>query len=344
MLGNLRSRFRNWLYCPRLAWIQVEVNTDCNARCIYCPTAVHGAAWPRKRMSLQTFEKILPQIALSTKSSEGRRSWVHLQGWGEPLVNRDFFAMVAAAKRAGCRIGTTSNATLLDDETAKRLVDSGVDTVALSVAGIDARNDAVRKGTSLEQVFNALAHLARHKRRAGAATPEINIAYMLLSSGLDDIERIPEPFARRGIKDIVVSTLVFVPHPSLAGEAISPRTEAEYQTLHRRLTAAAHRAEALGMGLNFHLARPGRPRGLCVENVQAALVVTVDGEVTPCVLGVFAKDGGRRPGEGSLIFGDLTRETLADIWWKDAYVGFRRSFLDGAPPAHCLTCAKLGRG
>ncbi len=343
MFGLLRSGFRDWFYRPRLDWIQVEVNTDCNARCIYCPSAVRRAEWPRERMSLETFERILPQIARSAESSDWRQPVVHLQGWGEPFVNREFFAMASAAKRAGCRVGTTSNATLLDDTTAKRLVESGIDTVTLSVAGIDSRNDAIRKGTSLEQVFDALGNLARHKRETGSAAPDVNIAYMLLTSGLDDVERIPEPFARRGVKDIVVSTLYHIADPSLAGEAVFPQTEREYQALNRRLAVAARRAEEMEMELHFRLPRPGRPPGLCVENVQAALVVTVDGEVTPCMLGSFAEDGNRRPGEGSLIFGDLTRETLADIWWKKAYVEFRRSFWDARPPAQCLACTQLGR-
>ncbi len=343
MLKRIRDRFHDWLYRPRLDWIQVEINTDCNARCIYCPSTVWGAEWPRKRMSLETFERILPHIARSAETSSWRQPFVHLQGWGEPWLNRDFFAMLDAAKRAGCRVGTTSNATRLNDETARRLVDSGIDTVTLSVAGIDARNDAIRRGTLLEQVLDTLATLERHKRAAGSDTPDVNIAYMLLRSGLDDIERIPEPFARRGVADIVVSTLYLVPDPSLAEEAILPETEEDYQALCGRLTKAAERAGELGMALHFRIPRPDRPPGLCIENVQAALVVTVDGKVTPCMLGEFADDG-RPDGDGSsLIFGDLTRDSLADIWWRDAYVKFRRSFWDGAPPARCLACAKLGR-
>ena len=343
MFGRVWDRFHDWLYRPRLDWIQVEINTDCNARCIYCPSTVWKADWPRRRMSLETFERLLPHLARSAETSSWRQPFLHLQGWGEPFVNRDFFAMLDAAKRAGCRVGTTSNATRLDDATAKRLVDSGIDTVSLSVAGIDARNDAVRRGTSLERVFDALAALERHKRAAGSDTPVVNIAYMLLRSGLDDIERIPEPFARRGVSGIVVSTLYFVPDPSLADEAILPATEEAYQAVCGRLAAAATRAGELGMELHFRIPRPGRPPGLCTENVQAALVVTVDGEVTPCMLGAFV-GGGRPDGDGSpLTFGDLTRDSLADIWWKDSYVQFRRSFWDGTPPARCLDCAKLGQ-
>ncbi len=193
------------------------------------------------------------------------------------------------------------------------------------------------------RTFDAIDALVRHKRKAGSATPAVHLSDMLLRSGLDDVERIPELFAGRGIGQIVISTLTFLPNSALAGEVILPGDDAEYRFLNRRLTAVAERAAERGMDLHFHVPRPGRTSGLCLDNVQAALVVTVDGLVSPCILSRFVRDGDARPADDPFVFGDLTRERLADIWWRDAYVAFRRRFWDGAPPARCLACAKLER-
>lgn len=342
MIQALRERVHDWVYRPRLDWVQVEVTTDCTARCRYCPSALLGADWPRRHMPLSTFETILPTIARSTSRFLGRRPLVHLQGWGEPLRHPDFLAMLGAAKRAGLRVGTTTSGLGLDSDMARRLVDAGLDLISLSVAGIDAEtNDDVRRGTRFARVLDGIAALDAAKRTAGRPVPEIHVSYMLLRSGIDAIERIPDAFAGIGVSEVIVSTLTVVVGVAPAAEALTPRFEAEYETLSARLDKAAARAAARGLRLHYRLRRPGRPPGLCTENVQASLLVTVDGRVTPCVVNRFAADGSGFAAE-PFDFGDLTRESLADIWWKTPYVAFRNSFWNGRPPARCLACPKLG--
>jgi len=335
MPHGLRRWVADRVFSPWLDWAQVEVTTDCNARCTYCPTAVRPD-WRRRHMALADFRRILPMLARSTRPSAWRQPLLHLQGWGEPLLNPDLLGMVAAAKAAGLKVGTTSNGMLIDEAMAGRLVRSGIDVLSLSVAGIDGRNDAIRRGTRLDRVFAAIAAIERHKKALGSATPAVHIAYMLLASGLEAVERIPETFAGRGVAEIVVATLSHVAEPSLAAEVIAPGTEAELAALDGRLARAAERAAALGVRLAWRIPRPpgGRP-GLCAENVQAAVIVTVDGKVAPCMFGRF--------GEAPLAFGDLAERSLTEVWCDPAYLAFRRTFWDGNPPARCVACAKLGR-
>jgi len=334
--------FYDWCFRPRLDWIQVEVGTDCNARCIYCPRATTPSDWPRKQMPLEIFEKILPKLARSATRSHWRNPLIHLQGWGEPFLNPDFFAMVDMTKRASCAVATTTNATQFAETTATRIIDSGIDVMSFSLAGMDERNDRIRRGTRLKQVLDAIAMLDRIKKERSSATPAIHIAYMLLKSGIEDIERIPDFFAGRGIAQIVISLLSIIPDPAMRHEAIAPATEEECQILNRRLARVAERAGERGFELHYRIPRPNRLPGLCVENVQAAIVVTADGNVTPCMLDRFRAEHDPRPNPNPLSFGNLAEQSLADIWWNDDYVGFRRSFWDAKPPPRCLACQKLG--
>lgn len=331
---GLRRRIREWTFRPWLDWAQVEVSTDCNARCIYCPTAALGKAWSRRHMSLAEFRPILAGLTGALQPSAWRRPLLHLQGWGEPLLNPDFLAIAAAAKAAGLRIGTTSNGMMLDSAMAGRLVDLGFDVISLSVAGVDARNDAARRGTRLERVFEALASLDRHRQARQVTAPSLHIAYTLLASGLEGAERLPETFAGRGVDQIVVSTLGLVIDEAQRREVIAPQTEAEWAELDRRLAGIARRAADRGMELHYRVPPPpGRAPGLCFENIQAAVVVTIDGDVTPCMFSRF--DG------ETFVFGNLKRQSLSEIWWSDPYLKFRRTFWDGRPPARCLACDRL---
>ena len=90
---------------PSFDWIQVEVTTQCNAACMGTPSCPHRGfrrEWKSRNMSMDTFRKLLPAFR--------NARFVHLQGWGEPLLNPDLFQMVREAKKVGCRVGTTSNA------------------------------------------------------------------------------------------------------------------------------------------------------------------------------------------------------------------------------------------
>jgi len=158
--------------------MQVEVSSYCNAACIYCPHKVYRDIWLSRHLSLETFKRLKPAFA--------KTLMVYLQGWGEPLLHPEFFKMVSMAKAADCGVGTTTNGMLVGRETILRLISSGVDVVAFSLAGVDERNDSIRVGTKLEEILGAIRALDRAKKELCVRRPAIHIAYLLLRSGLKD--------------------------------------------------------------------------------------------------------------------------------------------------------------
>jgi MoaA/NifB/PqqE/SkfB family radical SAM enzyme len=334
------SRIFSFLQSPALDWIQVEVSSHCNAACIYCPNAVYReGAWQKRHLPLATFRKMLPAFA--------RTRLVHLQGWGEPFLNPDFFEMVRLAKEAGCRVATTTNGMLLDGEKIKRLVQYGVDVVAFSLAGVDEKNDAVRRGTRLAGVLDAIRALSREKEKLGARQPAIHIAYMLLRSGLEDVERLPLFLQGLGVSQVVLTTLDFVSAGGLADEALRPSTVSEYDELRSRLDAVAAAGESCGLNICYQLVSPGQRCQNCTENVLRAVVVSSDGSASPCVFAnlpvsqaSFIAGGAKRPYQ-RLIFGNVGEQPLKDIWREPAYAAFRRSFHTGQLAAICRDCPKI---
>jgi len=328
----------SWLPDKR-DWLQVEVTSWCNAACSYCPRTVYRDTWKNRQMSPGTFRRLLPYF--------GKARLIYLQGWGEPLLSPHFFTMVALAKRAGCRVGTTTNGTLLDAPRMLQLVESGLDLVALSLAGVDAKNDAIRRGTSLKQVLEAIQALSRIKERLGSPTPVIHLAYMLLRSGLQDLERLPVMFKGSGLSEIVISTLDLVPSRDLEAEAVRPASSGEYAELRSRLEELARLGGKCGFAIHYQLQDPSSRRPTCTENVQQALVVSADGMVSPCVFtnlpvsGVSYFHKGQEYPYRQLFFGNVNERPLEKIWDQDAYKVFRHSFFDGrlAPP--CRECSKL---
>ena len=335
---QLSLTFLASLFYPFLDWIQVEVTSACNAACTYCPHTVYRNIWKERHLSLDLFKKLVPAFH--------RTCHVHLQGWGEPLLHPHFLDLVDIAKAAGCRVGTTTNGMLLGENSAGHLVESGLDVVAFSLAGVDARNDAVRKGTRLKTVLNAMGRLRAEKERRQSKTPEIHVAYLLLRSGLEDLEKIPGLLADAGAEQVVVSTLDFVPSQEWDQEALLPTDGKEPDGLSLRLGEVVRQGKSRGLLLHHYLDPANRESGVCTENVGRALCIASDGSVTPCVftnLDVSASkylSAGKATPYRRWVFGNIRERSLRRIWREKTYRAFRRSFSGGNLWPPCRHCPK----
>ncbi len=343
----------------RWDWLQVEVSTRCQAACTYCPTAIFRQEGSNLLMSLETFAQLVPSFA--------QARLVFLQGWGEPFLNPHFFEMAEIAKTAGCKVGTTTNGMLLDADRLTRLVHSGVDIVAFSLAGCTATNDTVRKGARLAQVLECIRQLARIKDQEGRPRPEIHIAYLLLRSGLDELEQIPALLTGLGVSQVVISTLDFVPLPRLAPEAIIPASQAEYDNLRGRLDKLAAEGRRVGLDIRAQLVGPqaiqqeadlsaddpfdlaallAMTRPACTENIQKAAFIAANGDVSPCVFTHLPlrspEAAAKRIGWSCqpLIFGNIHDCSLDAIWQSPAYREFRRAHRARDLEDPCKSCLK----
>jgi MoaA/NifB/PqqE/SkfB family radical SAM enzyme len=323
---------------PTLDWIQVEITTRCNASCLYCPRTAYEANWDHRDLSWALFEKLFPFFPSS--------KLVHLQGWGEPLLHEHFHAMVGLTKKAGCRVSTTTNGMLLDRVNIARIVASGIDNLAFSLAGIGNQNDEIRRGTDFKTILGAISEVAAVKKKRNSDTPAVNVAYMLLRSQLSSLKEIVPALKGRGIENVIVSTLDFVPARDLESERIVPKNEAEYRELKFKLDGLTEEGQRAGLTVHYRLADPGKKNRTCTENIGRALVVSADGAVSPCVFTNIPASGVTHTVEGCeetykrLTFGNLSEDPLSWIWRNERYADFRKSFRRTLHP-HCLHCPKL---
>ncbi len=325
-------------FAPRLSWLQIEVTSHCNAACRYCPHTLYHQDWHASHLPWPLFQSLVPVFR--------RTDLVYLQGWGEPFLHPDFFSMVALARQAGCRVGTTTNATLLTEEVIHRLVASGLDILAFSLTGLAARHDYWRAGTSFSQVLAALWGVAQEKRRQGRKTPQVHIAYLLLRSGLPDLVDLPQTLAGLEISQVVVSTLDLVAAPELRSEAWKLASPAELQKLSQQLAAVVRAGAQRGVTIHPPILTSG-PHPVCPENILRAAVVSAQGDVAPCVYRNLPIQSGQQYHQSlpqpllSCHFGNLQDQPFWTIWQQQAYRAFRRAWQRGQPPADCRSCLRI---
>jgi MoaA/NifB/PqqE/SkfB family radical SAM enzyme len=352
--------FSSWR-SVKLDWIQVEVSSTCNANCTYCPSSIYRDQEAGQIMEMKTFQRLEPEFS--------KTHMIHLQGWGEPFLNPKFFEMVQISKSSGLRVGTTTNGMCLDSALVEQIVKSGIDTVGLSLAGANSQNDVIRKGTRLEKVLAVLGDFHRIKDEIGTKKPSIHLAYMLLSSGLDELIDLPELLENLDVEQVVINTLDFVAAPELEKEQLAPENEEMYMAIKARLDLVAAAGEKRGVKIHYRLAFPreatrmspesvlesdflaplllsaGR-QGRCTENILHSVFVSANGDVSPCVYSnIPAKQamvmfsGNMRPYK-RIVFGNINKKPLESIWRSNPYAAFRETHRRNALRGACAECTK----
>ncbi|MBN2034361.1 MAG: radical SAM protein [Deltaproteobacteria bacterium] len=342
---------------PTLDWVQVEITTHCNGSCIYCPHTIMRNRWVSRHMPIELFNELIPFL--------GYTDLVYLQGWGEPLLNSDFFEMVRACKARGKRVGFTTNGMLLTEDTIQTLVALQLDIIGISLAGTTARtNDRIRKGSNLNRVISHLEILHKIKAEMKSQVPAVHLAYLMLRSNFHELREIL-PIARKvGAQQIVASNLTLIVDPKLSAEAIFNDTE-RMDYYRNTLEEIKQRAAREKIVFDYH--GPGLEEAsvCCRENVRKACVINIEGEVVPCVLTNPVLCGNREATHGKtprhtfkdqsfplrgMSFGNIRNESLTRIWNKKEYLKFRDLFdprKTGKPeqvhskmPECCVTCYK----
>ncbi len=314
---------------PRmLDCIQVEVTSHCGARCSYCPHTTEADTWRGHHMDARTFANLWPLLRKSHR--------IHLQGWGEPLLHPHFFDFVAFARKADCRVSSTSCALHISEDVALRLVRSGIDIMAFSLAGTDDVSNAVRHGADFHKVCDNIRRLETLRKKKLAVHMEIHVAYLLLADRMEAVLHLPRLLHDLGISTAIISTLDYVPSPQLQALALTPdNTEAL-----ARAQSILHKAQQLAATYNvqLHYALPSRTSATaCRENIQKSLYVSAAGTLSPCVyLNIPSAHA-----DCTAHFGHVNTENALHIWHKHAFAHFRDRHGANAPThALCHNCVK----
>ncbi len=115
-----------------------ETTAGCNLECIHCRRLDVAKELLKDDLSFEESCKMIDNL------TELGKPILVLSG-GEPLIRPDIFDIAKYAVGKGLTVALASNGTLIDDETAKKIVDSGIRRVSISLDGIGEVHDNFRK-------------------------------------------------------------------------------------------------------------------------------------------------------------------------------------------------------
>ncbi|OGV49401.1 MAG: radical SAM protein [Lentisphaerae bacterium GWF2_52_8] len=164
--------------------------TFCNFRCNYCGHSLgfqemkERYGFAPQQMPMDTYRRILSQA----KEFPGKLKLFSLTGHGEPLLNPNIAEMVAMAKEANIaeRIEIISNASLLTNATAQKLIDAGLDTLRISIQGLSSQKYQEVCGYKLDfdEFIANIRFFYEHKKTTKLFVKVMNIA---LNPGEDEL-------------------------------------------------------------------------------------------------------------------------------------------------------------
>lgn len=275
------------------ASISFEPTTSCNLRCPECPSGLRSFSRPIGMLEPSFFKKTIDELAPELL-------YLVFYFQGEPYLNRNFLDMVAYARSKKIYTATSTNAHYLNDETARKTVESGLDRLIISVDGTTQDvYQQYRVGGKLDKVIEGTKNILRWRKELNSRTPMVVFQFLVVKPNehqMDDVQRLADEL---GVDDVWFKTAQIYDYEN--GNGLIPDNESFSR--YKKQRDGSYKIK------NSLLNRCWKMWHSCV--------ITWDGRVVPCC---FDKDA-------SHALGELKNESFRSIWFDERYRNFRASVL-----------------
>jgi radical SAM protein with 4Fe4S-binding SPASM domain len=301
----------DWLKRP-VQWglpftISLEPTTACNLRCPECPSGLRAFSRPTGNLKEDFFRKTIDEL---------HKELIYLIFYfqGEPYINPKFLDMVRYASDKGIYTMTSTNGHFLNDENARKTIESGLDRLIISVDGTtQAVYESYRKAGKLESVLQGARNVVKWKKELKSKTPHIIFQFLVVKPNEHQIPEIYQLAKEIGIDEVKLKTAQVYDYEQ--GNPLIPTLDkfARYEEF----------APGQWRAKNKLLNRCWKLWHSCV--------ITWDGIVVPCC---FDKDAQHR-------LGDLKTSSFKKLWQAAPYQKFRTDLLRGRDQIDiCQNCTE----
>jgi MoaA/NifB/PqqE/SkfB family radical SAM enzyme len=299
---------------------QVESAIACNLKCVMCPwRGMAKEAENRGIMTQAVWEAIRPYL--------DRVQSVDFTGGGEPLLQPGLEEWIADAKKAGCETGFLSNGLLLVEEKLKRILDSGINWICISMDGADAEMyNKIRVGSNFDRVCENVANIAR--LRSGKI-PKTMINFVLMDMNIHQIEAIVQLAARLGVDQVNFKQCdVIRGHEGKGFGLFASEETKEIRRLQKSLNKARRLAKKLNIKTTAFAFTP-QELAVCEQDPRDSLFIRYDGTVAPCInlaIGGPTTFLGEDVTMPSVHYGKLPDDDLMDLGETESCQFYRKKF------------------
>ncbi len=319
--------------------LHIEVSYTCNLRCIMCPRKFEGV--PQEVMPPELFERLVPYL--------GRFPYVHLTGYGEPLMSPHFVDYIKAVRHAGARPVFTTNGLLLKGKLARRILEERIDCISVSIdAGTPETYEQVRGKGTFPKLLETLRQFAELRREVCPETFMVWI-FILMRSNYKELPQALEFAKELGFNRFVAKHLECALTREGFSEALFntgyvPPPEPE---LIEDLENVLAECRGIAGGEIELLVHPYQMQadGMCLVKPVSNVVVDYRGNVSNCcyLMEQETRPYMDPPPEDHGVMGNLYHQSLDEILQSPRHIQFQQDWLEGRVPKICEGCVQLAR-
>ena len=290
--------------------VSIEPTTSCNLRCPECPSGLRSFSRPTGMLDKQFYTSVLDQLHRDSL-------YVIFYFQGEPYLNPDFLQMVKYAHSKKMYSATSTNAHYLNDDVAKKTVESGLDRLIISIDGTTQEvYEQYRIGGQLIKVLEGAKNIIKWKKELKSKTPYVVFQFLVVAPNEHQLADIKKLAADIGVDDIAFKTAQINDYQN--GNSLIP-ANAEFSR-YKKLPDGS-------------FAPKNKLLNHCWKVWQSA-VITWDGKVVPCC---FDKDAQHQ-------IGNLSTESFESVWKGNSFRNFRQSLLKSRKEIDiCKNCSEGGK-
>lgn len=287
--------------------ISIEPTTACNLRCPECPSGLRSFSRPTGNLKSDFFRNVIDEM-------HKELMYLIFYFQGEPYINPGFLDMVKYAHSKNIYTITSTNAHFIDDDSAKKTIESGLDRIIISIDGTTQDvYENYRKEGSLEKVIEGTKKLIYWKKKLKASNPHIIFQFLVVKPNQHQIFDVFRLADELGVDEVKLKTAQVYDYEF--GNPLIPSIEKYSRYAQKEDGRYSIKNELLNH---------------CWK-LWHSCVITWDGLVVPCC---FDKDAKHR-------LGDLKSQSFKQIWQDKNYTQFRTALINGRDKIDiCTNCTE----
>lgn len=185
------AEYRNYLRThPKLKYLFLELTDKCNMSCLHC-----GSACSAGKETLLSKDKIFRLLDRVAEHYDSGDIMICLTG-GEPLLHPDFFEIAEYIQRKGFPRGMTTNGSLIDELTGRKLADAGMGSVSISLDGGERSHNYLRSSSS---AFKRTVRGIRSLQNCDTLSAVIQVTTVIHRKNINELEEIYSFLKEEGV-------------------------------------------------------------------------------------------------------------------------------------------------
>lgn len=296
--------------------LNIAITDMCNLGCLHCPRTYDDSIDLGEMKTDQVLD-IIDEVTPYTERLQVSG------GLGEPLLYDGIYEIIEYAKSKDMKVMMISNGTLLDEESANRLLDLGLDKLTISLDGATKESyEDLRIGADFDEVVSNVSRFCDLREQRNMDIEVQLVPVLFYERNLEELEVFMEVAHDIGVDGVRFNELKeAIDTDEISAEPLRDQEDQEY--IQQRLKAAREAAAEYNLAVNFpdEVSKCAQPWKM--------FKIEADGRVRPCCSGPH-----------DLTVGNILEEGFENVWNGERFVQWREQMTSDDPQQACIDCHK----